>query len=421
MSMPTSGSTSATYQIVNGRIVTPTQIIDNGVVQVENGLIRYAGTAAEAPAFPSSVDGTAQQTDHIEKDSGTSTPDVITYDAAGGLVIPGFIDIHVHGGMGQDFMDSNPEVLDTITNFHASQGTTAILATTMTAPHDDIDRVLEQVHAYVQANQMPGAQVEGVHLEGPFISPKWPGAQNPGHIVLPNVEWLEQWHAAYPGLIKQLTLAPEREGALELIRWLREHQITAAAGHTDATYEQIMDAVDAGLNHAVHTFNAMTPLHHRKPGVAGAVMGTPAIHAEIIADGIHVHPAAVALLAQLKQNHNLILITDAMSAAGLGDGDYMLGDQPVKVINGVATLPEDSGTLAGSRLTMIEGFRFLIEQAGLSVLRASEAASGNPARQLGIYDQTGSLEAGKRADILMLDEQMNLQHIFIKGREFKGQ
>lgn len=391
--MSISTDTTHSFQIIHGRVVTPTHVIENGTVQVQDQIITYVGSTANAPMWQ-------HQT---------------TYDAQGGLVIPGFIDIHVHGGMGADFMDADPQVLDTITTFHASQGTTAILATTMTAPHADIEHVLEQVYNYINHGQMPGAQIEGVHLEGPFISPKWPGAQNPEHIVLPNIEWLEQWEARYPGLIKQLTLAPEREGALLLIPWLRQHGITAAAGHTDASYEEIMEAVAVGLNHAVHTFNAMTPLHHRKPGVAGAVLSTPAIHAEVIADGIHVHPAAVSLLAQLKQNNNLILITDAMSAAGLGDGQYMLGDQPVNVINGIATLPDDSGTLAGSRLTMIEGFCFLIQQAGLSIMQASAAASGNPARELGLYEQTGSLDIGKRADILVLNPEMELQHIFIKG------
>ncbi|WP_322923890.1 N-acetylglucosamine-6-phosphate deacetylase [Paenibacillus campi] len=459
MTHSAAGCTPASFSITNGRIVTPTGIVEQGTLVVEDGIIRYIGSAAIMPAesdtirsadsisaYPSvssaptvptyATNDSAQSTSSSaggvaelhtvlsnegrDANLGASNDNYVQYDAAGCLVIPGFIDIHVHGGMGQDFMDASPEVLDIITRFHASQGTTSILATTMTAPRAAIDHVLEQVHAYVQKGEMPGAQIVGVHLEGPFISPQWPGAQNPEHIVLPNVQWLEQWHTAYPGLIKQLTLAPEREGALDAIRWLRAHHITAAAGHTDATYEQMMDAVEAGLNHAVHTFNAMTPLHHRKPGTAGAVLGTPAICAEIIADGIHVHPAAVALLAQLKQQHNLVLITDAMSAAGLGDGDYMLGDQPVKVINGVATLPEDSGTLAGSRLTMIEGFRFLIEQAGLSVQRASEAASGNPARQLGTYEQTGSLEVGKQADVLVLDEQLALREVFVRGYRFEG-
>ncbi len=437
MTQETDG-TPASFRIVNGRIVTPEGIIEQGTLVVENGVIqsiRAAGTSTMGESQPNNSAYTVDTDNHAStgktatndpRSPGnadtTSLKDVAftEYDAAGGLVLPGFIDIHVHGGMGKDFMDASPDVLDTITRFHASQGTTSILATTMTAPRAAIDHVLEQVHAYVQKGDMPGAQVVGVHLEGPFISPKWPGAQNPEHIVLPTVEWLEEWHAAYPGLIKQLTLAPERDGALEVIRWLRAHDITAAAGHTDATYEQIMQAVEAGLNHAVHTFNAMTPLHHRKPGTAGAVLSTPSICAEIIADGIHVHPAAVALLAQLKQEHNLILITDAMSAAGLGDGDYMLGDQPVKVINGVATLPEDSGTLAGSRLTMIEGFRFLVEQAGLSVLRASEAASGNPARQLGLYEQTGSLEVGKQADVLVLNGDMGLKEVFVRGVRFEG-
>lgn len=385
------------FQITHAEVVTPKGIIHDGAVVVEEGLIAYVGSTTGMPS-----------------DSPASAS---TIDAGGSYVLPGFIDVHVHGGMLKDFSIPSKAAFDAITRLHCGQGTTSMLATTMTMPYDVIEKVLSEVHDYM-SNDMPYAQLVGVHLEGPFISPKWPGAQNPAHIVPPNRSWLEAWNNKYPGLIKQVTFAPEREGALELIRYLRKEGIVAAAGHTDASYEEIMAAVQVGLHHAVHTFNAMTPLHHRKPGTAGAVLSTPAISAEIIADGIHVHHAAIKLLAQVKGDNNLILITDAMSAAGLGDGEYMLGDLPVIVKDNVCTLKESDNTLAGSTLTMIRGFRHLVREIGLSVERASEAASLNPAKLIRIDHLTGSVETGKQADLLLVDQELNLRNTWIKGRQF---
>ncbi|NWL88850.1 MULTISPECIES: N-acetylglucosamine-6-phosphate deacetylase [unclassified Paenibacillus] len=385
------------FQIVNGKIVTPKGIIEDGAVTVENGIITYVGSTSGTPLDAAQLE---------------------TIDAAGKYILPGFIDVHVHGGMLEDFSKPSKAGIDAITKLHASQGTTTMLATTMTMPKEVLDEVLAEVQNYMEKD-MPYAQLGGVHLEGPFISPKWPGAQNPAHIVPPNKDWIEQWEEQYPGLIKQVTFAPEREGSHELIRFLRKKGIAAAAGHTDATYEDIMSAQAVGLNHSVHMFNAMTPLHHRKPGTAGAILSTPAISAEIIADGIHVHKAAIKLLASVKTDHNLLLITDAMSAAGLGNGDYMLGDLPVVVKDNVCTLKESEGTLAGSTLTMIRGFRYLVLEVGLSIERASEAASGNPARLLRMDHITGTIETGKQADLLLVDHDLELQQIWIKGRQFQ--
>ncbi|WMT40183.1 N-acetylglucosamine-6-phosphate deacetylase [Paenibacillus sp. D2_2] len=385
------------FQMVNGKIVTPKGIIEDGAVTVEDGVITYVGSTAGIPQEAAGLD---------------------TLDAAGKYILPGFINVHVHGGMLEDFSKPSKAGIDAITKMHASQGTTTMLATTMTMPKQVLDGVLSEVNSYMQ-DDMPYAQLGGVHLEGPFISPKWPGAQNPAHIVPPNKEWIEQWEEQYPGLIKQVTFAPEREGSHELIRFLRKKGIAAAAGHTDATYEDIMSAQAVGLNHSVHMFNAMTPLHHRKPGTAGAILSTPAISAEIIADGIHVHKAAIKLLASVKTDHNLLLITDAMSAAGLGNGDYMLGDLPVVVKDNVCTLKESEGTLAGSTLTMIRGFRYLVQEVGLSIERASEAASGNPAKLLRMDHVTGSIETGKQADLLLVDNDLELQEVWIKGRQFQ--
>ncbi|MEC0089027.1 N-acetylglucosamine-6-phosphate deacetylase [Paenibacillus macquariensis] len=387
---------STTGQLFYGKVLTPLGLIENGVIAVSGTTISYVGERKDLPS------------DYAEW--------LTVPTEENGLLIPGFVDVHVHGGDGHDFMDSDRETLDAITRFHSSQGTTTMLATTMTAPKADIDNVLREVNAY-RSEDMPFAQLAGVHLEGPFISPQWPGAQNPEHIVLPNVSWLEAWEQQYPNLIRQVTLAPERDGALEVISWLRDKGITPALGHTDATYDQVIAAVEAGLSQAVHAFNAMTPLHHRKPGTAGAVLGDQRIAAELIADGIHVHPAVMSILARMKTESNLILITDAMSAAGLGDGEYTLGDQPVNVSGGIATLKNNDGALAGSTLTMIRGFRNLIADVGLTLEEASEAASLNPAISLGLDQYIGSLEAGKHADILLLDAELSLRNVWVQGRQ----
>jgi N-acetylglucosamine-6-phosphate deacetylase len=212
-----------------------------------------------------------------------------------------------------------------------------------------------------------------------------------------------------------MTLAPERPGALDTISWLSAHGIIAACGHTDATYDNIQAAVGHGLQHAVHTFNAMLGLHHREPGTAGAVLTDARLCAEVIADGLHVHPACIALLAQLKTQRNLVLITDAMSAAGLGDGDYSLGGLDVIVKDGAARLKQ-GGSLAGSTLTMIDAFRYVVRTVGLTVPQASVLASGNPARRLGLFDAAGSIAAGKRADLLRIGRDLALRQVWLRGR-----
>jgi N-acetylglucosamine-6-phosphate deacetylase len=290
-----------------------------------------------------------------------------------------------------------------------------MLATTMTAPREDLDRVIAEVSDFMKG-PMPYAQLLGVHLEGPFISPKWPGAQHPANIAPTSIGWLEDWHARYPGIVRQLTLAPEREGALELIAWLRDQGIVAACGHTDATYAEIEAAVAVGLTHAVHCFNAMKPLHHREPGTVGAVLTDARIEAEVIADGHHVHPAAIRLLTQVKHQMNLLLITDAMAAAGLGDGAYELGGLAVTVKAGVARLTE-GGNLAGSTLTMIDALRYVVREVGVSVAEASRYASGNPAKSLGVADRVGSIAVGKQADLLLLSRDLDIRRLWIRGNE----
>ncbi|GIP32735.1 N-acetylglucosamine-6-phosphate deacetylase [Paenibacillus sp. J2TS4] len=382
--------------ITNASIVMEDSVLTDGEILLEGDQISWIGLRGSHPELTESFAGTR-------------------IDAKQGWIVPGFIDIHVHGGYGHDFMDATKECLDGITRFHSQHGTTSMLATTVTASHEAIVNVLSAVSDYT-SQEMPYAQLIGVHLEGPFISHKWPGAQNPAFIVPPQKQWLQEWSEQYPGLIKMLTLAPETEGAYELIQWLKSNGVVAAAGHTDASYDIVEEAVEHGLSHAVHTFNAMTGLHHRKPGTVGAVLTDDRISAEIIADGFHVHPAGIKLLTRAKVNHNLMLITDAMSAAGLGNGQYSLGGLPVTVKDGVATLTEGN-SLAGSTLTMISAFRFVIDKVGLTVPEASVLASGNPARMLGMYDTIGSIAAGKQADVLLLTPELEIGGMWIKGKQ----
>jgi N-acetylglucosamine-6-phosphate deacetylase len=386
-----SNPTAAEFQVVNAKLITPAGVLVNGSLRVKDGIII-----------------------EISDTPYDNTLEISTLDAKGNWLMPGFIDVHVHGGAGHDFMDANEEGLTAITKFHAAHGTTSMLATTLTSSRDDLTAIIDRVSRFM-SKPMPFAQIIGVHLEGPFINVKWKGAQNPTYIVPPQPEWLEDWVNRFPGIIKLQTLAPETEGALDYIEKLAFHGIVPSCGHTDATYEEIIAAVGRGLRHAVHTYNAMKPLHHREPGTVGAVLTDDRITAEVIADGHHVHPAGIKLLISAKGTHNVILVTDAMAAAGMPDGDYELGGLPVSMSCGVARLKE-TGSLAGSTLDMISAVRYLVREIGVSLEEASRMASANPARQLGIDSITGTLEVGKAADFLLVNSSLEILATWIGGR-----
>lgn len=382
--------------IHNGKIVTENEgVIDGGTVAWQGDRIVYSGHSANFD----------------NREIGTSA---VVIDAQGGWVLPGFIDVHVHGGYGRDFMEPDAEAYDTITRYHGRHGTTGMLATSVTAPRDAIGRMLGAAAAYRNGN-MRYAELLGVHLEGPFISPRWPGAQDPRHIVPPRPDWLESWAGEFPDLIKIVTLAPEQDGAMAAIQWLSERGIVPACGHTDATYDCISEAARHGLRHAAHTYNAMRGLHHREPGTLGAILSDDRISAEIIADGHHVHSACIRLLAKAKPDDRLILITDAIPASGLSDGEYNIAGVDVVVKDAVSRLKE-GGNLAGCTLTMIDAFRFMVREAGLDVERVSRFASGNPARLLGLDAETGTLSAGKHANVLLLSPDLELQNVWVRGR-----
>ena len=331
-------------------------------------------------------------------------------DAAGMTIAPGFIDVHVHGGDGADTMDATPEALHTMARFFARHGVTGYYATTMSAPPEVIRRAIENVVNCPQPED--GAHHLGVHVEGPYLSPSYPGAQPASVLRLADPYEYRYWLES--GVVKLITLAPEMAGAHELIRVGLAQGIEFAAGHTGASYEQIEEAAGLGLRQATHTFSAMSALHHRKPGTVGAVLSDDRIYAQIIGDGVHTHPAVVKILARAKGTARTILITDAMRAAGLPDGEYDLGDQMVRVQGGVARLSAD--TLAGSTTTMDAVLRNMMAFAGLTLAEALPMATAVPAQAMRLHGRKGVLAAGADADIVLLDAECHVALTMVTGR-----
>jgi N-acetylglucosamine-6-phosphate deacetylase len=337
-------------------------------------------------------------------------PQTPTIDARGYTILPGFIDLHVHGGAGADVMDASTQGLATMAACFARHGVTAFLPTTMTAPHAPTLAAVVAVAESV-ATQAGGARTLGVHLEGPYISPKFPGAQ-PAHFIRPpNLAEFSELFAVGP--IRMITLAPEVAGAEDLIRLAVRQGVVAVLGHTDATYAECVTAVTWGVTQATHTYNAMRGLHHRQPGTLGAVLSNDTIDAQLIADNIHVHPAGMKILARCKGVERTVLITDAIQATGLGPGQYELGGQPVTVKNGECRLAD--GTLAGSILTMEQALINFMAATGLTLAEAWPATSRTPARTLGLVHELGSLAPGYRADLVVLDEQLQVVATVVGG------
>ncbi|MFD2683075.1 N-acetylglucosamine-6-phosphate deacetylase [Bacillus seohaeanensis] len=328
--------------------------------------------------------------------------------------IPGFIDVHIHGVGGADVMDATKEALDTMTNTLPGEGTTSFLATTMTQSSTEIEKALTNAGDYIKEQQARGkAEILGIHLEGPFVNAKRAGAQPLDHIIDPNLEIFKRWHSLSKENIKLVTVAPEQPGGLELVRYLKENEIIASIGHSDATYEEVSGAIEAGVNHVTHLFNQMRGLHHREPGVVGAAFLHDELKTEIIADGVHVRPEMVKLAYQQKGNEGVILITDSMRAKCLKNGQYDLGGQDVTVEDGKAVLSD--GTLAGSILKLGNAVKNILAYTGCSLEDAIEMASVNPAKQLKIFDKKGSIAKGKDADIVILDENLDVFMTICRG------
>ncbi|MEF3302723.1 N-acetylglucosamine-6-phosphate deacetylase [Paenibacillus sp. GYB003] len=331
-------------------------------------------------------------------------------DCGGALLLPGFIDVHVHGGDGHGMMDASPEALDGMSRFHARHGTTAFLATTSTARADRIERALRC--AAERVGGTPGAELAGIHLEGPYLNEKRRGAQSKEHLRLPQPEEIDAFVEAAGGHMRLVTLAPELEGGLAAVSRLAAGGITVSAGHSDATLREIEAAVQAGLTHTTHHFNGMSPLHHREPGLAGAGLALGELTTELICDGIHVHPAVVKLLFETKGPDKVCLITDAVSPAGLPDGEY--GDV---VVSGGEIRLKDGSSLAGSSLTMLQALKNAMRFTGYPLEKLLPSLTSVPARQAKLDRTKGSLAPGKHADFVLLTAGLELIATYVRGAE----
>jgi N-acetylglucosamine-6-phosphate deacetylase len=339
--------------------------------------------------------------------------EIITFDESHKLV-PGMIDLHIHGVAGADTMDATPEALQTIARTLPREGTTSFLATTMTTSIEGIEKAIMNVtDSFDVLNNEGNAEILGIHLEGPFLSPLRAGAQHPENIIEPNVELFKRWQSLANNHIKLVTLAPERNGGMELTSYLKEERVIASIGHSDAVYEEVVKAIEAGVTHATHLYNGMRGIHHREPGVVGSVFLHDEIKAEIIVDGIHNDPKMVKLAYKNKGNEGIILVTDAMRAKCLGAGVYDLGGQEATVDEEKATL--QNGSLAGSILKMNDARKKMIQFTNCSIEDTIQMASVNPAKQLNYFDRKGSIAVGKDADLVVLDENNDVEMTFCRG------
>ena len=362
---------------VTGRVVTPAGVLDNGVVSVSRGRITSVTESASVHS--------------------------------GRWIVPGFVDIHVHGGGGYTFTTGDPDEARGAAAFHLRHGTTTMLASLVSSP---FELMLAATKAY--APLVAEGVLAGVHFEGPYLSRIRCGAQNPAYLRDASVAELGTLIEAGGGTVRMVTLAPERPGALESIDLLVRHGVVAALGHTDATYEQTRAGIAAGATVGTHVFNGMRPPHHREPGPVFALLGAPSVVCEFVADGHHLHDGALAFATSVTGPDRAALVTDAMAAAGMPDGAYDLGGQQVTVSGGVARLTE-GGSIAGSTLTMTAALRHAVH-IGLSIVDACRMVSTTPANAIGLGTEVGAVRTGLRADLVELSEDLEVVRVMRAGK-----
>ncbi len=333
-------------------------------------------------------------------------------DLRGYKVIPGLIDMHIHGAAGYDTMDANYKALNQISKYLAKNGVTSFVPTTVTSQWDKLKKALKNVDECIK-NGVEGAEIIGSYVEGPYISVEKKGAHPKKFIKSININDSKELLSISEN-IKLLTLAPEKEGALELIDFLKENNIEVSLGHTNSSYEEALTAIKRGAKLAVHTFNGMKGLHHREPGTVGAILSNKDIYAELIADNIHVHSAAMNILYRCKGKDKICLISDCMRAGGLADGQYVLGELDVTVKDSIARI--DNGSLAGSTLKLIDAVKNMVELVGVDLLDAVHMASLNPAKLLDVDNSVGSIKVGKKANLVIIDDDYNVKMTIINGQ-----
>lgn len=332
-------------------------------------------------------------------------------DGGGCFMIPGLVDIHFHGCMGDDFCDADEEAIRRMAEYEASVGVTSICPATMTLPEEELHDIMRTAGRYRGES---GAKLVGINMEGPFISEKKKGAQAVDHIRKCDAALFGKLQEESGGLIRLVDIAPENDGALEFIREMKDGVVVSIA-HTVADYDAAARALEAGASHVTHLYNAMPPLNHREPGVIGAARDDENCHVELICDGIHIHPSVVRATFAMFGAERIILISDSMRATGLTDGKYTLGGQDVYVKGALATLAD--GTIAGSATNLMDCLRTAVQKMGIPLEDAVACASANPAKEIGIYDRCGSISEGKDADFVLLDRDLSVKAVYIGGRK----
>ncbi|MDC7337433.1 N-acetylglucosamine-6-phosphate deacetylase [Streptomyces lydicus] len=378
--------------LAGARIARPSGVVGSGRITVEGGRIAGVHSRDVDPAGGGDAAGVVDLTGH--------------------LIVPGFVDMHVHGGGGGSFSSADPGECMTVVETHRRRGTTSMVASTVTGELTELAR-----QAAVLAELVQQGELAGIHFEGPFISPQRCGAHQPGLLRDPDPADVRKLVDAAHGTAVMMTVAPELPGGLASVRLLAEAGVIAAIGHTDSSYDATREAIDAGATVATHLFNAMPPLGHRAPGPVAALLEDERITVELINDGTHLHPAVLQLAVREAGAGRVAFITDAMGAAGMSDGMYPLGPMRVEVRDGVARISEGptAGSIAGSTLTLDRAFKRAVTLDGLTVDQAVQALSANPARLLGIDDRVGSLEVGKDADLVVLDAAWDVVGVMRRG------
>ena len=342
---------------------------------------------------------------------GSKENDKRVIDATGLYAIPGLVDIHFHGCMGDDFCDAGDDTIKNIAEYEAKSGITSICPATMTISRDNLRKIMKKAADYKSES---GATLVGINMEGPFISEKKKGAQAAIHISEPDIDLFNELNELSGNIIKLVDIAPEKKGALEFISAVKDKAVVSIA-HTMADYDTGIRAFEEGASHVTHLYNAMPPFTHRAPGVIGAAIDNDNVCVELICDGVHIHPAVVRATFKMFRNERVILISDSMRACGLSDGEYTLGGQKVFVKGKTAVL--EDGTIAGSVTNLFECMKRAIQDMHIRLEDAIAAATMNPARQIGIYDTVGSIETGKFADLVLMDKSLNIKAVYVHGRE----